>query len=308
MYHVTARGNERKAIVRDDLDRARFVDTLAALVDRYRVRCHAWVLMDNHYHLLVETPSPNLSQALRHLNGVYTQAFNRRHARVGHLFQGRFKAIVVEKDAYLLDLCRYVVLTPVRAGVVKDQAAYPWSSYRATAGLTPAPGWLTVDWLLAQLGRTQRAAQAKCLQFVAEGIRQPSDPWEQLVGQIYLGHEAFIRRVQRASRRTADPEIPRQQRQPAWLSPEAVLQLVARGYGLAVPDLVRPTRRPNEARQVALYGLRRWADEALLSIVRRMAISYSAVSRRVGAVARCLAQDKRFRLRVERLSDVKVKT
>ncbi len=104
VYHVTARGNERKAIVRDDGDRARFVDTLAQMIAQYRVRCHAWVLMTNHYHLLLETPSPNLSVALRHLNGVCTQAFNRRPRRVGHLFQGPFKAIVVEKEAHLLEL------------------------------------------------------------------------------------------------------------------------------------------------------------------------------------------------------------
>lgn len=153
--------------------------------------------MDNHYHLLVETPSPNLSHALRHLNGVYTQAFNRQHARVGHLFQGRFKAIVVEKEAYLLELCRYVVLNPARAGVVRDPAAYPWSSYRATAGLAAAPGWLMVDWGLDQFSQMRGAAQAKYRQFVAEGIRQPTRPWERVVGLVYLGRAAFIRRVQR---------------------------------------------------------------------------------------------------------------
>ncbi len=105
VYHVTARGNERKALVRDDRDRARFVETLAQMVAEYRVGCHAGVLMTNHYHLLLETPTPKLSLAVRHLNGVYTQAFNRRHRRVGHLFQGRFKAIVVEKEAHLLELC-----------------------------------------------------------------------------------------------------------------------------------------------------------------------------------------------------------
>ena len=128
------------------------------------------------------------------------------------------------------------------------------------------------------------------------------------VGQIYLGREAFIRRVQEASQRAADPEIPRSQRQPAWLSPEAVLQRVARRYGIAVAYLVRPTRRPSEARQVALYGLRRWAGEGLIAIARRMGFSYSAVSRRVNAVAQQLVKDQRFRQRVERLSDVKVKT
>jgi putative transposase len=307
--HVTARGNERKAIVRDEVDRARFVDTLAAMLDRYRVRCHAWVLMTNHYHLLLETPSPNLSPALRYLNGVYTQAFNRRHRRVGHLFQGRFQAIVVEKDAYLLELCRYVVLNPVRAGVVPAPRAYPWSSYRATAGLTEAPAWLTVDWVWEQCGHRRSAAQTQYRQFVAEGIRQPRRPWEQVVGQIYLGGEAFVRRVQQHRvPQVEEGEIPRSQRQPCWLSPEAVLQRVAQGYGVRVADLLRPTRRPSEARQVALYGLRRWAGEGLPAIARRTGIGYSAVSRRVSAVAQRLAEERGLRARLAALSDDKVKT
>ena len=308
LYHVTARGNERKAIARDDTDRARFVDTLAAMVDQYRVRCHAWVLMGNHYHLLLETPTPNLSVALRHLNGVYTQGFNRRHRRVGHLFQGRFKAILVEKEAYLLELCRYVVLNPVRADMVQEPAAYLWSSYRATAGLAAVPGWLTVEWVLEQFGQQKRAAQARYQQFVMEGIRQPSAPWERVVGQIYLGGEAFVRRAQRASERMADTEIPRQQRQPLWHSAEEVLQRVASHYGVAPADLVTSTRRPSEARQVALYGLRWWAGEGLTAIARRMGVSYSAVSRRVTAVAERLREDPQFRRRVERVVDVKLKT
>ena len=309
VYHVTARGNERKAIVRGDPDRARFVDTLAAMVERYRVRCHAWVLMDNHYHLLLETPSPNLSRALRYLNGVYTQAFNRRHRRVGHLFQGRFKAIVVEKESYLLELCRYVVLNPVRAGVVRDPRAYPWSSYRATAGLTAVPAWVTVDWVLEEFGLRKGAAQARYRQFVSEGIRQPARPWEQVVGQVYLGSETFVRRVQRhGTSQEGEAEIPRAQRQPVWLTPEAVLQRVAQAYGVSLADLVRPTRRPSEARQVALYGLRRWAGEALPAIARRMGLTYSAVSRRVHTVERRLAADRRWEARLAELSDVKVKT
>ena len=118
VYHVTSRGNTRKRIVRDDQDRERFIWTLADMVEQYGVLCHIWVLMNNHYHLLMETPHANLSPAIRHLNGVYTQAFNRRHGRAGHLFQGRFKAILVERESYLLELCRYVVLNPVRSNLV----------------------------------------------------------------------------------------------------------------------------------------------------------------------------------------------
>ncbi len=126
--------------------------------------------MGNHYHLMVETPDGNVSAGMRHLNGVYTQRFNRRHGRVGHMFQGRFKAIVVERQSYLLALCRYVVLNPVRAAMVKRVERYPWSSYRATAGLEPAPWWLATDWVLGQFGRQRRGAQARYTDFVHAGI------------------------------------------------------------------------------------------------------------------------------------------
>jgi REP element-mobilizing transposase RayT len=191
VYHVTSRGNARQNIVLDDRDRALFLDRLAHVIDRFGWRCHAYCLMDNHYHLVIETPQPNLSRGMRQLNGTYTQAVNRRHQRVGHLFQGRFTAILVEKEAHLLELCRYVVLNPVRARLVTHPRLWAWSSYRATAGERPGPTWLWTDWILGQFGRTQRDAQVRYRQFVAEGRDGPR-PWEQLKGQIYLGSEAFI--------------------------------------------------------------------------------------------------------------------
>ena len=125
IYHVTARGNARNEIFIDDEDRRLFLDCLGEVVARFGWRCHAYCLMDNHYHLLIETPEGNLSRGMRQLNGVYTQRFNRRHGRVGHVFQGRFKAIVVDRDGYLLELCRYVVLNSMRAGVIKKLSATP---------------------------------------------------------------------------------------------------------------------------------------------------------------------------------------
>ena len=191
VYHVTSRGNARQDIVADDQDRAAFLMFLVHVIDRYGWLCHAYCLMDNHYHLLIETPQPNLSLGMRQLNGRYTQASNRRHRRVGHLFQGRFTAILVEKDPHLLELCRYVVLNPVRAKMVMHPRLWRWSSYRATAGETEAPRWLTVDWVRGQFGTRQREAQARYRQFVADG-RQGPRPWEHLQGQIYLGSEEFI--------------------------------------------------------------------------------------------------------------------
>lgn len=144
LYHVTARGDRREDIFEDDQDRQMFLSTLEQVVIQFNWICHAWCLMDNHYHLLVQTPDGNLSKGMRQLNGVYTQASNRRHRRVGHLFQGRFKAILVDSDAYLLELTRYVVLNPVRAGMAKKPSDWPWSSYRASVGLAPLAPWLAV--------------------------------------------------------------------------------------------------------------------------------------------------------------------
>ena len=139
VYHVTSRGNTRQAIFRDDIDRIDFLEVLYSVVKRFNFIVHAYCMMRNHYHLLIETPDGNLSQGMRQLNGVYTQRFNRRHNRVGHVLQGRYKAILVEKNSYLLELARYVVLNPVRAaGIVKSPGDWKWSSYRATAGYEKA--------------------------------------------------------------------------------------------------------------------------------------------------------------------------
>jgi REP element-mobilizing transposase RayT len=191
---VTARGNARQVIFVDDEDRERFLSVLAWVVDRFKWLCHAYCLMDNHYHLLIETPEPNLSAGMRQLNGVYTQHHNRRHARVGHLFEGRYKAIIVEKDSYLLELCRYIALNPVRAGARKTAGQWKWSGYRATAGTAQVPDFLTVEWTLSQFGRDKRGARDRYRRFVAEGAKRES-PWENLKGQIFLGTEEFVSRL-----------------------------------------------------------------------------------------------------------------
>ena len=149
LYHLTSRGDGQEAINRDDGDREVFLEVLAQVRERFNWIVHAYCLMGNHYHLLAETPDGNLSAGMRQLNGVYTQRFNRLHARVGHVYQGRYKGILVEKEAHLLELARYVVLNPVRAGMVRSVKDWPWSSYRATTGLSESPQWLTTDWILS---------------------------------------------------------------------------------------------------------------------------------------------------------------
>jgi putative transposase len=197
LYHITARGNERRDIFLGNIDddRAAFLDVLAATCERFRWTCHAYCLMTNHYHLLMETADANLSQGMRQLNGVYTQHVNRTHGRVGHLFQGRFKGILVERESYLLELARYMVLNPVRAGIVPTPGDWPWSSYQATVGEAPAPAFLGTDWLLQPFADSKEEAVAAYRRFVAEGIGAPS-PWLELKSQIYLGSAPFVERVQ----------------------------------------------------------------------------------------------------------------
>lgn len=160
LYHVTSRGDRREAIYRDEQDRAQWLAVLSGVCARFNWRCHAYCEMTHHDHFVVETPEANLSKGMRPLNGVYTQGFNRRHGLIGHLFQGRFKAILVERDAYLLELARDVVLNPVRAGRVGEVSAWAWSSDRAMVGLAAIPAWLETDWVLGQFGCDREQARA----------------------------------------------------------------------------------------------------------------------------------------------------
>ena len=168
VYHVTSRGDRREAIYLDDVDREKWLEIFGSVCERFNWRCHAWVQMDNHYHLMVETVDGNLSQGMRQLNGVYTQAHNRRHNRVGHVFQGRFKGILVDADSYLLELSRYVVLNPLRARMVKQLRHWKWSSYPAMTGKVRTPDWLETDWILGHFGKQRKRAVTRYIEFVAQ--------------------------------------------------------------------------------------------------------------------------------------------
>ena len=222
LYHVTARGDRQEAIYEDDEDRRRFLAILGEIAEGWNWVCHAYCLMTNHYHLVLETPDGNLSKGMRQLNGVYTQASNRRHRRVGHLFQGRYKAILVDGDAYLLELARYVVLNPVRAGMVRNPGDWSWSSYRAMVGEAQKPRWLETDGLLAQFSPKRALARRRYSQFVAEGVGRESI-WTDLKGQIYLGDEGFVKQMQRKLEQPVqDVNITRAQRRPPAPTLEAI--------------------------------------------------------------------------------------
>ncbi len=261
LYHVTSRGDRREDIFLDDADRLAWLGVFYQTCKRFNWVCHAWCLMDNHYHIAIETIEGNLAQGMRHLNGVYTQTFNRTHKRVGHVFQGRYKAIIVEKDGYLLELARYVVLNPLRANMVKDVAAWPWSSYAAMLGTQPAPEWLQTDWILGQFSPQRRRAINLYVDFVREGVGLPS-VWEQLSGQIFLGSDKFLKRMQAMTDKATIGEIPRAQRRP-----------------VAKPlDYYQNKHRDSKAAMAAAYAT---GDYTLQIIADHFGVHYATVSRAV---------------------------
>lgn len=190
LYHVTSHGKAGADIFLDDADRTRFLDVLANTIERFGWICHAYCLMDNCYYLLVETPQPNLSRGMKQLNGVYTQWFNRRHSRSGPLVQGRFKSIVVEKEAYLLEVARDIVLNPIRAKIARSTRDWRWSSFRATAGIVKCPGFLTTDWLLSKLKKRRTAAVLAYRNFVKRG--KGVNVWRDVTAGALLGTDSFI--------------------------------------------------------------------------------------------------------------------
>ena len=147
VYHVMARGNRKSMIVDDDDDRRAFMDRFSKAADSYQVRVYSCCLMGTHYHALLDTPRANLSDFVQAVNGEYSKAFNRRHARVGHTFEQRFNSVLVQREKYLRRVARYIALNPVKAGLCRDASDWPWSTHRATAGVEEAPAWLYLDWL-----------------------------------------------------------------------------------------------------------------------------------------------------------------
>jgi REP-associated tyrosine transposase len=299
IWHVTSRGNERHEIFHDDEDRRRFLAILGRVVERFRWRVHAYVLMGNHYHLLIETPEPTLSRGMHHLNGIYTQGFNRRHARVGHLLQGRFKAILVEKEAHLLELARYVVLNPVRAGITTTAGQWKWSNYRATAGLGPASDWLEVEWTLEQFP-PHREAQRRYRAFVAEGKGSDYAPWEELVSQIYLGGEGFRRRAREmVSVGTRSNQIPRLQRLPARPRLADIVAATSREFGVEESEL--RCRRHTPARLAVAYLARHEAALKLTEFAPALGVQDWAASHLATSAERLAQQARRFRQSLDRI-------
>ncbi|MCL5774370.1 MAG: transposase [Firmicutes bacterium] len=270
VYHITSRGNEKKNIFVDDYDRKRFLAVLASVVEKFNWLCHAYCLMDNHYHVVIETVEGNMSRGMRQLNGVYTQFFNKKHNRVGHLFQGRYKAILVEKDSYLLALCRYIVLNPVRAGFIKIPNEWQWSSYGDTSEETNQHSFLTIDWILSQFGINMLEAKAKYKKFVLEGVKDDFSLGI-LKGQIFLGKDGFAGAFKKLLESTESlEEVPKIQRYAARLPLEEIFK--------------KENLRNKRLKDKAIYEAYAYNGYKLKEIADYIGVHYTSISRAIKRV------------------------
>ncbi len=269
-YHVTSRGNEQKDVFKSQKDRGKFLDYLSSASQRYGAVIHVYCLMTNHYHLLLETPEGNLSQIMRHINGAYTTYFNVKRKRAGHLFQGRFKAILVEADAYAAELSRYLHLNPVRVGIVEKPEDYAWSSYRSYIGQSSPAEGLKTDFILGYFG-TGAAAKTRYRLFVEDRLGKDSEsPLQKAIGAAVLGTDEFVETItaKHIGRRAPEREVPALRQLSRRPTAEEIIAVVDAAFGSS----------KKVARQAAMYLCHRFSGAKVQEIGKLFTVGPSAIT------------------------------
>ena len=301
VYHVTCRGNEKKDIFRDDADRNRFVQLLTQSVNIYTVKLHSYVLMTNHFHLLVETPLGNLSEFMRHFNISYTGYFNRRHSRVGHLYQGRYKAILVDKNEYLSILSRYIHLNPVRIESLqktepreryKQLISYPWSSLAGYIAKRKKQYFVQYSFVLSEYGGDTDKARKAYRKALIEEMTQGKGVHEQVVGQSVIGSEEFIAWVKgKFLMEGKDREAPAHQAIRRYRLKEEIAEVLSRKTGKTLEAI---SREKGPLRQIAMDLLHRHGGLTNLEIGRLFGVDYSSVSQERKRLRQRLEQNRKI--------------
>jgi REP element-mobilizing transposase RayT len=307
-YHITTRGNSRRNIFRDDFDRDMLIEVIDDAYYRFGFIIHAFVLMDNHYHLLMETPNTNLCASMRHINGVYTQAFNRRHKVVGHLFQGRYKAFVVDRDAYYLELIRYIHLNPWRAKMVRTLGDFRYSGHRALLDKRWAvrwKNWFDREMILGEFGRKEKEAIVRYREFVNAGKGKPS-PLKNAIGGYALGDRQFADRLwNEYIEGRDDKELTGAKKLKLPIEVSRVLSIVSDECGVKPEEIFNRRRgQPgvNIARGMALNILNRHSGMTQREIGELAGgVSRKAVSEAVLAFGRILEENEELRKSYDRI-------
>jgi putative transposase len=293
-YHVTSRGNDRKNVFKSERDREKFIEYLDSATQRYDAVIHAFCLMDNHYHFLLETPSGNLPQIMRHINGAYTTYFNVKRARSGHLFQGRYKAILVEIDEYAKELSRYIHLNPVRAKMAKTPEEYKWSSYQFYIGAQKPPDWLYRNFILGYFGNKVSIAQKEYRKFVSILVSEKySSPLDEVVGSTLLGSPGFISFIKDnfLSGKKPDKDLP------------ALKGLIEKASMKDIFDEVEAVlgKQPVLARSVKMFLCQRYTGEKLKDIGTHFGIGESGVSHASRRVVDKTRNDKKLKTKIAKI-------
>jgi REP element-mobilizing transposase RayT len=295
VYHVMNRGGSRQRVFLDKQDYEGFLKTIGEVHDRWAVEVFAYCIMGNHYHVCLRTPEGNLSRVMQHLDGLYTQRFNRLHRRDGALFRGRYKAIVVDKDNYLAQVVRYIHLNPVEAGLVREPQSYAWCSHRFYLRQSEVPEWLRTQDVMAEFGSITRFHE-----FVLEGNDKALERFYKNGRQSpVLGDEEFHNGLMEKPIRV-DREHPRYERVAVRPSIDQVLKALATRYGLKVEDLIKGKRgKDNEPRKVGMYLAKELCDLKLKEIAARFGTaSYGTVGWACHGVASRIEADANFRKRI----------
>jgi REP element-mobilizing transposase RayT len=290
-YHVTARGNEQKNIFKSNRDREKFLSYLESAGDRYGVVIHAFCLMDNHYHALIETPEGNLSQIMRHINGAYTTYFNTKRRRAGHLFQGRFKAILVDRDEYATTLSRYIHLNPIRAGIVALPEEYLWSSYQYYVGQKKVPEWLTTDFIYGFFAEKPAVARKRYCQFVNDLVKQEYEsPLKDIFASTILGGVEFVKDIQERYLVSVknDRNLPAMTELSRKKTIEEIRAAIDKEFN----------NNPSMAKKVALYVCHKYSGGKLKEIGQSFGVGESAVSQASRRLREILVRDKYLRKKI----------
>lgn len=295
LYHILSRGNEQRTIVKDDNDRDRFLEVLGRMCDRFGIELYAYVVMDNHYHLLLRTPSANLSKSMQWFAGTYTRYFNIQHGRSGHLFQGRFKSFLIENDTYLLQLSYYIHRNPLRAGIVKRLADYRWSSYGAYAYNRKKPDWLKTDRVLSLFGSQDKreAYRVACQAYAQEETKI----WEEVKHGLLMGSQEFIETIRGKflPGGKASAAIPQQKQ---VLRNRNIQELLTRASQILNCDIQefigcrRIKQADKQNRDLLLYFLYDTGWYVNSEIGAQFGLTYSTVSRRVDIIRSAIEKDK----------------
>jgi len=302
-YHVINRGNAGEDVFKSLRDREKFLEYLETACSRFSIRIHTYCLMTNHYHLLVETPEANLSRAIQWINVSYAIYFNTKRLRRGHLFQGRFKSLLVDADEYLKHLSRYIHLNPVRAKMVESASQYPWSSYPFFIGKLKMPPWLCGDWLLSQFGKHHREARKNYQAFV-EAINPWTleDPGKSPVGGFILGGVDFVNWIKETflSSEQANKEKPQLTALKPGIDIGDIISLAGDEFGVGPEQILAKGKKRNIARDVAIYLSRKLTCLSGKDLGQHFGnISGAAIAMRYKAVGKQIHKDKKLKNRIK---------